>query len=187
MITFAKLIDVWGVKAWAKLAVLCGCALLVGCGGGGGDSSGSGDEGPTRLYPSKVLSGTVSIRAAQQLELTVTYASSDVTQGLSYTGVIEWPTTGQAKEEESKTYIRGTMRQTDETTPGHLVFYCDGVGEPLQGRLAIILPGDSQNADTTAHTRTGAVDASTNLRYYSDPGYTTLNLAGATLTITWAE
>ena len=70
---------------------------------------------------------------------------------------------------------------------GHFVFYCDGLGAPLQGRLSIILLGDSQNADTTAHTRTGAVDASTNLRYYSDPGYTTLNLTGATLAITWAE
>lgn len=155
------------------------CALaLTACGGGGGGGSESDEKAPTSLFPPNVLTGTVEISGPHKVKLTVTYNSSDTTQGSSYTARITFP----KGEEET---VSGTnMRQTGESEPGHLVFYFDDIHTRpmLYGRMVLDLPA----ASGSGTSRRGSVEASTQLEYLNDKGeHSYIYISGGTVDIQW--
>lgn len=175
--------------------IMLGSALLMltACGGGGGSSAES-DEGPSRLYPSKVLTGTAVMGASSMtLTINLSYNSSDVSQGCYYDGdfgsaAANDKTGDDAENDDSnKTYFHDTnLRQTNETTPGRLVFYFDenGRNNSLVGRLVLTIPAESVFDEE--HKRTGVVESSTELYYTTDSGIRKrLLINGAPLQVSW--
>lgn len=169
-----------------------GVALLslAACGGGKGGSAAAGADtpgsAPLRLFPSGVNTGTLAFNDARNLTITPTYNNRDYTQGFAeYSGSIK-PLSNNASENETFTGCTN-LYQLDETTPGRIVLeFTEGTGAPLTGRLVLTIPASGVN--DAARTRTGTVENTTTMHYTSSAGTrSTLNLTGATVTISWGK
>lgn len=168
-----------------------GSALLLSACGGGSDGDGDAN-GPTRLYPEDVMTGTITFNDARKLILQPTYVNRDYTQGFSsYSGSIQPgsddATSGSKGDTnaEAKNFEGKNILQSSATTPGHLVFtFAEGQGH-IQGQLILNLPASGMNDG--ARTRTGTVDSTTVLYYSADgkSSRTQLELQNTTITVTW--
>lgn len=171
-------------------ALLCSALALIpacgGGGGGGGAAAGSGENGPTLLFPKGVDSGQLAMTGLT-LELS-DYAGTAVPA--HYKATITLPSGSSCVD-------YGAFAQDQDSRAGRLVFFLESDESKdnsnkspyLKGRLVVTISPSAMN--DAALSRTGSVESTSEVFLFTPSGDTNtaqeLNIIGSPVAITWGS